>query len=172
MNDPKLLNHFLLLSGCAVTRTYIFNFQHCKLNFFKKKLHDPFFTMGYCLKASEPFRGGGLLFTTNSPEILGTHLINLGRMKGWVWPWNHLAALNTGPLDWELWALTTCQKRTWRCSKEGARFILKVNYKTLLNSLAWKLKHKHNNTRKTLIDIVLVFLINFDEIYCFVQMFR
>ena len=128
--------------------------------------------MGYYLKASEPFRGGGLLFTTNSPEILGTHLINLGRMKGWVWPWNHLAALNTGPLDWELWALTTCQKRTWRCSKEGARFILKVNYKTLLNSLAWKLKHKHNNTRKTLIDIVLVFLINFDQIYCFVQMLR
>ena len=41
--------------------------------------------MGFnCLKATEPLRGGSLLFTTEFPEIPGTHLIDLGRMKGWV----------------------------------------------------------------------------------------
>ena len=37
-----------------------------------------------CFKATEPLRGGSLLFTPKFPEIPGTHLINLGRMKGWV----------------------------------------------------------------------------------------
>ena len=32
----------------------------------------------------EPLRGGSLLFTTNVPEIPGTHFIALGRMKGLV----------------------------------------------------------------------------------------
>ena len=30
----------------------------------------------------EPLRGGGLLFTTKFPEIPGTHLIDLERVKG------------------------------------------------------------------------------------------
>ena len=34
------------------------------------------------LKAAKPLRGGSLLFTTKFPEIPGTHLIDLGRMKG------------------------------------------------------------------------------------------
>ena len=39
--------------------------------------------MGFnCLKAIEPPRGGSLLFTTKFPEIPGTHLIDLGRIKG------------------------------------------------------------------------------------------
>ena len=39
--------------------------------------------MGFnCLKAKEPLEGGSLLFTTQFPEIPGTHLINLARMKG------------------------------------------------------------------------------------------
>ena len=29
----------------------------------------------------EPLQGGSLLFTTKSPEITGTHFIDLGRMK-------------------------------------------------------------------------------------------
>ena len=33
------------------------------------------------LKATEPLQGDSLLFTTKSPEIFGTHLINFGRMK-------------------------------------------------------------------------------------------
>ena len=37
-----------------------------------------------CLKATEPLRRGSLLFTTKFPEILGTHLIDLRRMKGWA----------------------------------------------------------------------------------------
>ena len=35
-----------------------------------------------CLKAAEPLRGISLVFTTKFPEIPGTHLIDLGRMKG------------------------------------------------------------------------------------------
>ena len=30
----------------------------------------------------EPLRGSSLLFTTNFPEIPGTHFTDLGRMKG------------------------------------------------------------------------------------------
>ena len=53
--------------------------------------------MGFnCLKAREPLRGGSLLFTTKSPEIFGTHFIDLGKMKGsvnlgatkWFWTWD------------------------------------------------------------------------------------
>ena len=45
------------------------------------KLFGPFIWMGFnCLKATEPLRGGSLLFTTKFPEIPGTHLIDLGRM--------------------------------------------------------------------------------------------
>ena len=49
-----------------------------KLNFMA-----PFF-YGWSSTASrlEPLRGGSLLFTTKSPEIPGTHFIDLGRMKG------------------------------------------------------------------------------------------
>ena len=56
-----------------------------KLKIFKLTfiLYGPFLWMGFnCLKASEPLRGGSLLFTTKLPEIPATHLINLVRMKG------------------------------------------------------------------------------------------
>ena len=52
--------------------------------------------MGFdCLKATESLRWGSLFFTTKFPEIPGTHLIDLGNMKGWVdlgatqWFWTH-----------------------------------------------------------------------------------
>ena len=35
-----------------------------------------------CLKATEPLWGDSLLFTTKSPGVPGTHLIDLGMMKG------------------------------------------------------------------------------------------
>ena len=39
--------------------------------------------MGFnCLDATEPLQGGILLFTIKSPEISGTHLNDLGMMKG------------------------------------------------------------------------------------------
>ena len=63
--------------------------------------------MGFnCLKATEPLRGGSLLFTTKLPDIPGTHFIDLGRMKAWV----DLGAnqvFNTGPLNLESSALIT-----------------------------------------------------------------
>ena len=42
----------------------------------------PFYGWGSTASRLEPLRGGSLLFTTKFPEIPGTHLINLGRMKG------------------------------------------------------------------------------------------
>ena len=45
-------------------------FIYC-VNFFKEKLYGPFLWMGFnCLKATEPLRGGTLLFTTKLPSIL------------------------------------------------------------------------------------------------------
>ena len=43
--------------------------------------------MGFnCLMvATELLRGRSLLFTTKSPGVAGTHLIELGRIKGWVY---------------------------------------------------------------------------------------
>ena len=41
----------------------------------------PFYGQGSTASMLEPLRGGSLLFTTKSPEIPGTHFIDLGRMK-------------------------------------------------------------------------------------------
>ena len=52
----------------------------------KKKIYGPFLWMGFnCLKATdESPRGDSLLFTTHYPGVPGGHLIDLGRMKGWI----------------------------------------------------------------------------------------
>ena len=56
----------------------------------------------------EPLRRGILLFTTKFPEIPGTHIIDLGKMKGWVdlrvtqWFWT-----------WYPW---TFRRRPWSSS--------------------------------------------------------
>ena len=45
----------------------------------------PFLWMGFnCLKATEPLREDSLLFFFKSPGVSGTHLIDLGKMKGRV----------------------------------------------------------------------------------------
>ena len=51
---------------------------------FNKKLNfmAPFYGWGLTASRIESLRGGSLLFTTNFPEIPGTHFIDLGRMKG------------------------------------------------------------------------------------------
>ena len=41
----------------------------------------PFCGWGSTASRLEPLRGGSLLFTTKSPEIPGTHFIDLGRME-------------------------------------------------------------------------------------------
>ena len=49
------------------------------------KLYGPFLWIGFNLfKATESLRGGSLLYTIKFPEIPGTRLVDLGRMKGWV----------------------------------------------------------------------------------------
>ena len=43
----------------------------------------PFYGWGSTfLKATEPLRGHSLIFSTKFPEITGTHLTDLERMKG------------------------------------------------------------------------------------------
>ena len=44
----------------------------------------PFVGWGSNASELEPLQGDSLLFTTKFPEIPGTDIINLGRMKGWV----------------------------------------------------------------------------------------
>ena len=41
----------------------------------------PFYGWGSTASRPEPLQGGSLLSTTKSPEIRGTHFIDLGRMK-------------------------------------------------------------------------------------------
>ena len=36
------------------------------------------------LKATAPLRRGSLLFTTKSPKVPSIHLVDIGRMKGYV----------------------------------------------------------------------------------------
>ena len=54
------------------------NLKTLKKSSFKKAFH------GWGLTGSrlEPLQGGSLLFTTKFPEFPGTHLIDLGNMKG------------------------------------------------------------------------------------------
>ena len=48
-----------------------------------KKPYGPFLWMGFnCLKSTEPLQGDSSLFTTWPPGLPGTHLVDLGRMKG------------------------------------------------------------------------------------------
>ena len=60
-----------------------------------------------CLKPTKPLNGDSLIFTTQSPGVPGTHLIDLRRMKGCGLPCNHPLVLNLGLLDWETSILTT-----------------------------------------------------------------
>ena len=39
---------------------------------------------GLCSTTPRPLQEDSLLFTTKLPEIPGTHLIDLRKMKGWV----------------------------------------------------------------------------------------
>ena len=48
----------------------------------KKNFMAPFYGRGSTASRLEPLRGGSLCFTTNSPEIPGTHFIDLGGIKG------------------------------------------------------------------------------------------
>ena len=50
----------------------------------KKIFMAPFYAWGSTASRLEPLRGGSLLFTTKFPYVPGAHLIDLGRMKGWV----------------------------------------------------------------------------------------
>ena len=48
----------------------------------KKSFMAPFYRWGSTASRLQPLGGGSLLFTTQFPEIPGTHFVDLGRMKG------------------------------------------------------------------------------------------
>ena len=51
-------------------------------NFFLE-IYGPLLQIGFnCLKATKPLQGDNLLLTTKSPEVRGSHLIELRRKKG------------------------------------------------------------------------------------------
>ena len=49
-----------------------------------KKLYGPFYGWGSTASRLKPLSGGSLLYNTKFPEIPGTSVIDLRRMKGWV----------------------------------------------------------------------------------------
>ena len=54
-----------------------------KAKLFFKKMYGFFLRKELpCIKAAKPIRGDKLVLTTKSREVLGTHLINLGKTKG------------------------------------------------------------------------------------------
>ena len=67
----------------AINAVYILMTRTRTTKIFTFKLYGPFLWMTFnCLKATGPLRGDSLLFTTKSPGVPGTHLIDLGRTKG------------------------------------------------------------------------------------------
>ena len=75
----------------------------------------PFLKVGFnYLKARQPLRVDSLLFTTKSPEITGTHLINFWRIKDWFdlentcWFWTRDTWIRNPafpPLGQNLWPM-------------------------------------------------------------------
>ena len=59
-----------------------------------------------CLKATEPIRGGSLLFTAKFPEIPGIHFDRPRKGERLSRPWRHPVVLNRGLLDKESSTLT------------------------------------------------------------------
>ena len=50
----------------------------------KKNFKAPFYGWASTASRLKPLRGGSLLFTSKFPEIAGTRLIDIERMKDWV----------------------------------------------------------------------------------------
>ena len=68
------------LENCKCIKVTKPDFLGGKLNIFKKKLYGPLLWVGFnCLKARATSRRQ---FTTQFPEIPGTGVMDLGRMKG------------------------------------------------------------------------------------------
>ena len=93
---PKLVHKSLWHTPEAALLVGHINFFFCNqtwqgqsiifsLKLLLKKNCDSFLWMWFnCLKVTKPLRGDGLLFTTRSPGLPGTNLVDLIRMKGWV----------------------------------------------------------------------------------------
>ena len=79
--ENLFLSHANSLKASHDTFSKLFSYLH----YWVPKLYDPFLWMGFnCLKAAEPLWGDRLLFTIQFQGVPGTHLIYLGKMKGWT----------------------------------------------------------------------------------------
>ena len=87
---------------CQSIKKQFYNNHASHLNFMA-----PFHGWSSTASKIEPLREGSLLFTTKFPEILVTHFIDLGRMKGWVDLEATQWFLDMEPVDWESSILTT-----------------------------------------------------------------
>ena len=67
----------MVLTLCGIFLLPVMEKLHIKKNFIA-----PFYGWGSTASRLEPLREGSLLFTTESPEIAGTHFIDLRKMKG------------------------------------------------------------------------------------------
>ena len=79
---PPLIRNsfFALYIFCNQEKRTIINLEmSCNK---KNNFMAHFYGWGSTASRLEPLRGGSLLFTTNFPEIPGTHFIDLGRMTG------------------------------------------------------------------------------------------
>ena len=80
----------------------------------------PFYGWGSTASKLEALRGGSLCFTTKSPEILGTHFIDLRKIKGWV---------NLGATKW-FWTWgpwTGNQHLNLNCSQNAKNIVQFIN---------------------------------------------
>ena len=76
-------NSVYMTMMCIETRLYLAHHLILFKYLFKNELHSPFLWLSFnCIKAAEALQGDSLVLSTNSPGILGTHLIHLKRMKG------------------------------------------------------------------------------------------
>ena len=115
------LIHYIFQLQCNICLKYksileIFVHIYNKIHMFKiiwlfsKNLYGPFLWMGFnCLKATELTRGESLLFTTQFPGVLGTHLIDLWKAESTLEP---PSGFEAGTLCFYLFHRTT-NEYTW-----------------------------------------------------------
>ena len=99
----------------------------------KIKLYHLFFWVAFnYLKATEPLRENSLLLTFKSPWVSGAHLINLGKMKGWVDIKSHIVFLTQYPGNLAPWPLGHCSlpKIFFICSRnwQSSICLLAINF--------------------------------------------
>ena len=96
-------------------------------------------------RLQKPLRGNSLLLITRFPVLLGTHLVNLRRMKGWVelgatkqfWTWNTWIENPTKRSIFRSPSYTKSYS-SFQTTKQNKNLLLVKNNRGCLILLAWK----------------------------------